>query len=156
MCVIVDVFLYISRIWHPIQTINTYLKFVRLRLTGSNSTNNIEMLQKWIILEPFYEIRNILDIRVKLSIFFHIHHQAFYLLCLNINKRLKQDKPVNFGFSERHSHSLGSNILIDYFISVWETILFGTQDYQVKKTRKNTSTTPSCSGNRRPKTNRTS
>ena len=53
-------FSYISRIWHPIQTANTYLK--SSRFTGSNSTNNIEILQRLTILESFYGIRNILDI----------------------------------------------------------------------------------------------
>ena len=46
----------ISRIWFP----NKYLKSAWL--TGSNSTNNIEALQKLTILEPFHGIRNILDI----------------------------------------------------------------------------------------------
>ena len=60
-----------------------------------------------VILEPFYEIRNILDMCVTSSMFFHIHHQAFYLLCLNINKRLSlrlKFIPVNFGFSKIHPH----------------------------------------------------
>ena len=39
---------YISRIWLPIQTANTYLKSARF--TGSNSTNNIEILQKLTVL----------------------------------------------------------------------------------------------------------
>ena len=62
MCEIADadVFSYISRTWLPIQTANTYLESARL--TGSNSTKNIEILQKLTILEPFYGIRNILDI----------------------------------------------------------------------------------------------
>ena len=62
MSVIVDGFSYISRIWLPILKANTYLESARL--TGSNSTNNIEILQKLTILEPepFYGIRNILDI----------------------------------------------------------------------------------------------
>ena len=51
MWVIIDVFSYISPIWRPIETTNTYLKYVRL--TGSNSTNAIEMLKRIIILEPF-------------------------------------------------------------------------------------------------------
>ena len=49
----------ISRIWFPIQTMHTYLNSAWL--TGSNSTKNIEILQKLTILEPFYGIRNILD-----------------------------------------------------------------------------------------------
>ena len=60
MCVMADVFSYISSIWLPIQTPNRYLKSALL--TGSNSTTNIEMLKKLTILEPFYGIRNILDI----------------------------------------------------------------------------------------------
>ena len=59
MCEISNVFSYISRIWLQIQTANTYLESARL--TGSNSTKNIEILQKLTILEPFYGIRNILD-----------------------------------------------------------------------------------------------
>ena len=45
MCEIADadVFSYISRTWLPIQTANTYLESARL--TGSNSTKNIEILQ---------------------------------------------------------------------------------------------------------------
>ena len=87
------------------QTTTTYLESAWL--SGSNSTNNIEILQQLIILEPFYEIRNILDMCVTSSMFFHIHHQAFYLLCLNINKRLSLKLkfiPVNFGFSKIHPH----------------------------------------------------
>ena len=50
----------ISRIWFPIQTMHTYLNSARL--TGFNSTKNIEILQKLTVLESFYGIRNILDI----------------------------------------------------------------------------------------------
>ena len=72
MCEIADadVFSYISRTWLPIQTANTYLESARL--TGSNSTKNIEILQKLTILEPFYGIRIILDICAKSSVFSHI------------------------------------------------------------------------------------
>ena len=63
-------FSYISRTWLPIQTTNTYLESAWL--TGSNSTKNIEILQKLTILEPFYGIRIILDICAKLSVFSHI------------------------------------------------------------------------------------
>ena len=38
---------------------NTYFKYIQLTGSNSNSTYNIEKLQKLIILEPFYEIRNI-------------------------------------------------------------------------------------------------
>ena len=47
----------------PNKTANTYLESARL--TGSNNTNNIEILQKLTILEPFYGIRNILDICIR-------------------------------------------------------------------------------------------
>ena len=63
-------FLYIFRIWLPNQTANTYLESAWL--TGSNSTNNIEILKKLIILEPFYEIRNILDMCVIGDVFSYI------------------------------------------------------------------------------------
>ena len=42
------------------------------RLAGSNSTNNIEILQKLTMLQPFYGNRNILEIRAKSSRFSHI------------------------------------------------------------------------------------
>ena len=58
MFVIVDVS-HIPRIWLPMQTAKTYLKSARF--TGANNTNNIDILQKLVILEPFYGIRNILD-----------------------------------------------------------------------------------------------
>ena len=60
----------ISRIWLPIQTTHAYLKFAWL--TGSNSTNNIEILKKMTTLEPFYGIRNILEICAKSPMFSHI------------------------------------------------------------------------------------
>ena len=50
----------ISRISFSIQTMHTYLNSAQL--TGFNSTKNIEILQNLTILEPFYGIRNILDI----------------------------------------------------------------------------------------------
>ena len=52
------------------QTTNKYLKSARL--TGSNSTKNIEILQKLTSLEPFYGIRNILDSMCEITDFSHI------------------------------------------------------------------------------------
>ena len=56
----------------PIQTANSYLESARL--TGPNSTNNIEILQKLTILEPFYiyGIRINFDICAKSLVFSHI------------------------------------------------------------------------------------
>ena len=75
-------FSYISRIWHPIQTANTYLKSARF--TGSNSTNNIEILKKLTILEPFYGIRNILDSMCEIAdVFSYISRTWFPIQTAN-------------------------------------------------------------------------
>ena len=103
MCEIADVFSYISRTWLPIKTASTYLESARL--TGSNSTKNIEILQKLTILEPFYGIRIILDICAKLSVFSHIFPvldfgSKQYMHIWNLHDRLVLTVPITLQFSK--------------------------------------------------------
>ena len=75
----------ISHILFPIQTMHTYLNSALL--TGFDSTKNIKILQKLIILEPFYEIRKILGhMSVIVNVFLYIS-RIWLVITLKYSKK---------------------------------------------------------------------